>query len=142
MVPPLEDSAPPFDMLPIVRPTTTRHHQISLIKSRGPNSRGVHMLCVGFVGIGKTYVNQAVTTIVSFPLLKAKGVDLNMSPPPQLDGLTPLSKTLHIPRPLLPTSIKLRLLNQEALIQKVLVSCMLDWLTLPRPHPFNSVSQW
>ena len=40
------------------------------------------MLCAGFVGIGKTYVNQAVTTIVSFPLLKAKGVDLNMSPPP------------------------------------------------------------
>ena len=53
MVPPVEDSAPPSDTLHFVRSTATRDYQISLIESRGPNSRGVHMLRVGLVCIAK-----------------------------------------------------------------------------------------
>ena len=41
MEPAVEDSAPPCNTLPIVPSTTTRDYQISLIESRGPNSRGV-----------------------------------------------------------------------------------------------------
>jgi hypothetical protein len=81
MVTPVEDSAPPCDTLPIVHSTATRDYQISLIESRGPNSRGVHMLRAGLACIGKTYVPQPITTTVSTPLLNEQGVDLNMSPP-------------------------------------------------------------
>ena len=98
MAPPVEDSAPPCDTLPIMRSTATRDYQISLIESRGPNSRGVHMLRAGLAGIGKTYVPQPVTTTVSTPLLNAEGADLNMSPP--LDNSTPPSFAIRIPRPL------------------------------------------
>ena len=44
MVPPVEDLVPPCDTLPIVRSTATCDYQISLIESKGPHSRGVHML--------------------------------------------------------------------------------------------------
>ena len=74
-------------------------YQISLIESRGPNSRGVHMLRVGLACIsGKTYVPQPVTTTILTPLLNEQGVDLKMPPP--LDNSIPSSIVSRNPRPL------------------------------------------
>ena len=99
MIPQVEESAPPIEMVSIGRPTTTHDYQISLIESRGPNSRGVHMLRAGLAGIGKSYVPQAVaTTVPPFPLFNAQGADLHMTGP--LDSSTPPSETKRIPRPL------------------------------------------
>ena len=81
MVPQVEESAPPVDTLPIMRPTSTREYQISLIESRGPNSRGVQMLRAAMADIGKTYVPPLVTTGDTTPLGNP-------------------TETLRIPRPL------------------------------------------
>ena len=78
--PPVEEFAPPSDTLPIVRSTSTRDYQISLIESRGPNSRGVHMLRAGLASIGKTYDPQPFTTTVPTIPLNAQCVDPNMTP--------------------------------------------------------------
>ena len=61
--PPVEDSAPPRDTLPIVRSTSTRDYQISLIAARGPNSRGAQMLRAGLASIGKPDDPQPLPTM-------------------------------------------------------------------------------
>lgn len=81
MEPAVEESAPPSDTLPIVRSTSTREYQISLIESRGPNSRAVQMLRAGLASIGKTYDPQPVTTTVPTIVLNAQVADVNMTPP-------------------------------------------------------------
>ena len=68
--PPVEDFAPPRDTLPIVRSTSTRDYQISLIEARGPNSRGARMPRVGLASIGKPYDPQPLTTTVPTIILK------------------------------------------------------------------------
>ena len=77
--PPMEEFAPPCDTLPIVRSTSTRDYQISLIESRGLNSRGVHMLRAGLASIGKTYDPQPITTTVPTIPLNAHCDDPNMT---------------------------------------------------------------
>jgi hypothetical protein len=141
MVPQVEESAPPVDKLPIMHLTNTRDYQISLIESRGPNSRGVHMLRAALADIGKTYVPRVVTTTDTTPLVNAQDGHLKMPPPRWTVQRTPLKHyASHVP--LLPASIKLPLSSQEALIQEVSIYCMLGWLTLPRCHPLNPVRQW
>ena len=98
MIAQVEESAPPIDTLSIVCPTTTRDYQISLIESRGPNSRGVQLLRAGLAGIGKTYVSQAVVPILPSTPLNAQDGTLNMNPP--LDKSTSPSDHTRIPRPL------------------------------------------
>jgi hypothetical protein len=80
MEPAVEDCASPCETLPVMRSISTRDHQISLIESRGPNSRGVHMLRAGLASIGKTYDPQSITTTVPTSLLNAQGADFNMNP--------------------------------------------------------------
>ena len=80
MEPPVEDFATPCDMSPIMRSTSTRDYQISLIESRGPNSRGVHMLCAGLTSIGKTYDPLTITATIPMNFLNAHGVDFDMTP--------------------------------------------------------------
>jgi hypothetical protein len=82
MEPALEDFAPPAcDTLSIVRATSSRDYQISLLESRGPNSRGVHMLRAGLASIGKSYDPQPITsTVQANHTLNAQGADLNMTP--------------------------------------------------------------
>jgi hypothetical protein len=74
MVPQVKDSAPPFDTLPIVRLTTSREHQIALIKSRGPNSRGVNLLHAGLADLGKTAPLQPGQPMVNLPLEATKRI--------------------------------------------------------------------
>jgi hypothetical protein len=80
MEPAVEDCATPCETFPVMRSISTRDHQISLIESRGPNSRGVHMLRAGLASIGKTYVPQSMTTTVPTILLNAQGAEFNMNP--------------------------------------------------------------
>ena len=80
MEPAVEDCASPCETLPVLRSISTRDHQISLIESRGPNSRGVHMLRAGLASIGITYDPQPITTTVPTILLNAQGADFNMKP--------------------------------------------------------------
>ena len=87
MVPQVEESAPPVDKLPIMHLTNTRDYQISLIESRGPNSRGVHMLRAALADIGKTYVPRVVTTTDTTPLVNAQDGHLKMPPAGQFKEL-------------------------------------------------------
>ena len=89
MEPAVEDFACPCDTLPSVRSTSSRDYQISLIESRGPNSRGVHMLRAGLASIGKTYDPQPITSPVPAVIMNAQGADLNMKP------LRPLATREH-----------------------------------------------
>lgn len=89
MEPAVEDFAPPSDTLRIVRSTSTRDHEMSIIESRGPNSRGVHMLRAGLASIGPSYDPQPIATTVPTILLNAQGADLDMTP------LRPLANREH-----------------------------------------------
>jgi hypothetical protein len=80
MEPAAEDCTSPCETLPGMRSSSTRDHQISLIESRGPNSRGVHMLRAGLASIGKTYDPLSITTTVPTSLLNAQGANFNMNP--------------------------------------------------------------
>ena len=80
MEPALEDCASPCETFPVMRSISTRDHQISPIESRGPNSRGVHMLRAGLASIGRTYDPQSITTTVPTILLNAQGADFNTKP--------------------------------------------------------------
>lgn len=89
MEPAVEDFAPPSDTLRIVRSTSTRDHEMSVIESRGPNSRGVHMLRAGLASIGPSYDPQPIATTVPTIFLNAQGADLDMTP------LRPLANREH-----------------------------------------------
>ena len=110
MAPPVEDSAPPSDTLPFARSTASRDYQISLIESRGPNSRGVQLLRAGLASIGKTYVPRPVTTTVPTPLLNEQGGDLNTN---QLDNSSPSCIAPRIPRPLATREAQIALIESR-----------------------------
>ena len=80
MEPAVEDCAHPCETLHVMRSISTRDHQISLIESRGPNSRGVHMLRAGLASIGKIYDPHSITTTVPTILLNAQGAEFNKNP--------------------------------------------------------------
>ena len=50
------------------RPLATREHQIALIESRGPNSRGVNLLHAGLADLAKITPPQPRPSMVSLPL--------------------------------------------------------------------------
>lgn len=137
--PPVEDyPAPPCEILPIVQTIATHEYQTSFINSRGPNSKGVlYVVCwIGWCwhdlcpSIGHDYYCAS--------LIEQAGCW------PQyvlsLDGSTPPYGPLGITRPITTHESKLHLSNQEAPIQEVLVFCVWDWLTLPKPLSFNQVN--
>ena len=98
MAPQGEESTELIETLSIVRPRTTRDYQISLIESRGPNSRGVRLLRAGLDAIGKTYVPAGVATTVPFTIFDLQGADPNTTP--SVDISTAPRQTIRLTRPL------------------------------------------
>jgi hypothetical protein len=67
-----------LNMKPL-RPLATREHQIAIIESRGPNSRGVNLLHAGLADLAKMTSPQPDPPMVSIPMEAPKH-------PPQCDG--------------------------------------------------------
>ena len=132
----------PCDMLPIVCSTTTRDYQISLINQEAL-IQGVFICCVlNWPALAILMSHNRSRPKYRLPYWTRRVLTSICPPPPRwINQHLPASHWASRD-PLLPASIKVLLSSQEALLQEVSISCMLDWLTLSRAHPFNPVSQW